>query len=128
MASAPTAATDLLRAARDLLVASATDYETAVREFRWPRPATFNFGLEWFDVLAGEHPDRAALTIVEEDGSTQSVSYGELSARSDQVAVWLRSIGVHRGDRIIQTTVTSGDGTFELLPDTMKVAKPLARR
>ncbi len=101
MASAPTAATDLLRAARDLLIASATDYDTAVRDFRWPRPEAFNFGLEWFDVLAAEHPDRAALTIVEENGATASVGYGQLSARSDQVALWLRSVGVRRGDRII---------------------------
>ena len=101
MASVPTAATDLLRSARDGLMASATDYDAAVRDFRWPRPATFNFGLEWFDVLATEHPERAALTIVEEDGAFASVSYGELSARSDQVALWLRGVGVRRGDRII---------------------------
>ena len=101
MASTPTAATALLREARELLLASATDYDTAVRDFRWPRPETFNFALEWFDVLAAEHPDRAALTIVEEGGASASVSYAQLSARSDQVALWLRGIGVGRGDRVI---------------------------
>ena len=79
--------TEMLRAARDFLLESGTDYTAATASFVWPRPATFNFGLEWFDVLAAEHPERPALTIVEEDGGSASVGYGELSVRSDQVAM-----------------------------------------
>ena len=101
MASEPSRATGMLREARDFLVACRTDYDRAVKGFRWPGPDTFNFGLEWFDVLAAEHPGRAALTIVEEDGGSRTVSYAELSARSDQVARWLRGVGVRRGHRII---------------------------
>ncbi len=101
MASSTTPATEMLRAARDFLLGHRTDHAAAAASFVWPRPASFNFGLEWFDVLAAEHPDRAALTIVEEDGRTASVSYGGMSTRSDQVAVWFRSIGVRRGDRMI---------------------------
>jgi acetyl-CoA synthetase len=52
-------------------------------------------------VLAADHPDRPALVLAEADGSSASWTYGELSHRSDQVAVWLRSLGVARGDRII---------------------------
>ena len=96
-----TGATEEVMAARQFLFDHATDYDAAVAGFRWPRPAEFNWGLEWFDVLAAEHPDRPALTIVEEDRSVASVTYGEMSARSDQVAVWLRGLGVQRGDRII---------------------------
>ncbi len=101
MSANPTAATEQVRAARQFLFDRATDYADAVAGFQWPRPAQFNWGLEWFDVLASEHPDRPALTIVEEDRSSQSVTYGEMSTRSDQVAVWLRDLGVARGDRII---------------------------
>src|SRR6195952_3623020 len=93
--------TGMLRAAREFLMTHRTDYDTAVREFSWPRPATFNFGLDWFDVIATEHPDRPALAIVEENGDSGSWTYAKLSARSDQVAVWLREVGVRRGDRII---------------------------
>ncbi|MET3807321.1 acetyl-CoA synthetase [Nakamurella sp. UYEF19] len=93
--------TEMLREAREFLVAHRTDYAGAVEGFVWPRPEHFNFGLDWFDVIAGEHPDRPALTIVEEDGASESWSYRALSARSDQVAVWLQSRGVRRGDRII---------------------------
>ncbi len=98
---ARTSGTEQLRAAREFLLTHRTDYESAVRDFRWPRPATFNFGLDWFDVIAGEHPDRPALKIVEENGDSGAWTYAQLSARSDQVAVWLRAVGVRRGDRIL---------------------------
>jgi len=101
MTAVPTPATDQLRAARDLLLRYRDDHAAAVDRFRWPRPATFNWGVEWFDVVAAEHPDRAALVIVEPDGSVGSWTYGQLSRRSDQVAGWLAANGVRRGDRIV---------------------------
>jgi len=94
-------ATEQLGAARDFLLRHRTDYDAAARDFRWPRPESFNFGIDWFDVISAEHPERPALTIAEEDGGVGSWTYGEMSGRSDQVAVWLRSLGVRRGDRII---------------------------
>ena len=57
--------------------------------------------LEWFDVVAGEHPDRAAVTIADPGVATASWSYGELARRSDQVASWLRGLGVRAGDPMI---------------------------
>ena len=101
MPALPTAATEALRAARQFLLDHREDYDAAVAGFDWPRPAEFNWALEWFDVIAAEHPDRAALTITEEDRSTRSWTYGQLSVRSDQVANWLRGFGLQRGDRLI---------------------------
>nr|WP_246878431.1 AMP-binding protein [Microbacterium sp. BLY] len=86
---------------RDLLFTHATDYDAARRDFAWPRLSAFNFALEWFDVVAGENPDRPAVQIVEADLSLRSWTYGELSARSDQVAAWLRGLGIGRGDHVI---------------------------
>ncbi|WP_219466037.1 AMP-binding protein [Nonomuraea rhizosphaerae] len=84
------------RAARDLLLGA--DYPTARRDFRWPRAAEFNWALDWFDgVLAAETPDAVALKIV----GRVSYTFAELSARSNQVANWLREQGVSRGDRIL---------------------------
>ncbi|MBS1698359.1 MAG: AMP-binding protein, partial [Actinobacteria bacterium] len=96
-----TAATAAIRSARDLLFAHATDYEGARATFRWPELAEFNFGLEWFDVVAGETPDRPAVQIVSADLSSRVWTYGELARRSDQVANWLRGIGIGRGDHVI---------------------------
>ena len=101
MSAVPTPATDQLRAARDLLLQYRDDRDQAVERFRWPRPATFNWGVEWFDVIATEHPDRPALVIVEPDGSVGSWTYGQLARRTDQVAGWLQANGVQRGDRIV---------------------------
>ncbi len=97
-----TESTDQLRAARDFLLANRDDYATAAADFRWPRPKEFNFAADWFDaVLAAEHPDRAALRIIEDDGSDNSWTYADLSRRSKQLAGWLRSHGVGRGTRIL---------------------------
>ena len=94
-------ATDSFRAARDLLLAHRSDYESARREFAWPDLDEFNWALDWFDVIAAEHPDRPGLRIVSDDGSGVSLSYGSLSGRSAQVANWLRGLGVRRGDRVL---------------------------
>ncbi|MFN8136437.1 MAG: AMP-binding protein [Propionicimonas sp.] len=96
-----TPATRIVREARDFLLAHATDYRGAVDGFRWPELTEFNFATEWFDVVAGEHPDRPAVTIVSADLTARSWTYADLSRRSDQVARWLRSLGVGAGDRVI---------------------------
>ena len=96
-----TQATGDLRAARDFLFAHRDDYRGAVDGFQWPRPPSFNWGTEWFDVIADERPDQPALVIAEQDGRSRSWTFGELSARTDQVAGWLEANGVSRGDRIV---------------------------
>src|SRR5690242_11366937 len=87
------------RAARDLLLTHREDYAAARREFAWPALDEFNWALDWFDVIAAEHPERPALRIVGDDAA--SLTYGELAARSGQVANWLRGLGVRRGDRVL---------------------------
>ncbi len=90
------------RAARDFLLEHRTDYDTAYAKFSWPRPERFNFAIDWFDgVLAAEHPHRTALRLIEADGTDASYTFGELSARSDQLAGWLRREGVARGMHVL---------------------------
>jgi acyl-CoA synthetase (AMP-forming)/AMP-acid ligase II len=89
------------RAARDLLLRHRDDYETATREFSWPALDEFNWALDWFDVIAAEHPDRLALRIVADGDAAAQLSYGELAARSSQVANWLSDLGARRGDRLL---------------------------
>ncbi len=96
-----TSSTDAFRAARDLLLASREDYSTARRDFAWPELDEFNWALDWFDVIAREHPDRPALRVVGDDGTDVSLTYAEMSSRSNQVANWLRELGVGRGDRVL---------------------------
>ena len=94
---------DAFRQARDYLLAHREDYDTAYREFAWPKLTEFNWGLDWFDVIAADpaNAQRYALWIVEEDGSEGRWTFPELARRSNQVANWLRGHGVRRGDRLI---------------------------
>jgi acetyl-CoA synthetase len=100
-ASLDASGTGALRAARDLLLAHRTDYAAAVAGFAWPVLDEFNWALDWFDVIAAEHPDRLALRVVGDDGSDEAVSYAAMAARSSQVANWLRGLGVRRGDHVL---------------------------
>lgn len=96
---ASTSAAAFLKA-RDLLFRYRTDYDTAVREFRWPVLDRFNWALDYFDAMASGN-DRPALHIVEEDGSESVRSFSELAASSNRVANFLREVGVRRGDRLL---------------------------
>ena len=95
--------TDDFREARDHLLALRSDYHRARREFQWPQFSEFNFALDWFDQIAAD-PAKAnnpALVIVEQDGSATRKTFADLASRSNQVANWLQSQGVRRGDRMI---------------------------
>jgi len=91
------------RSARDLLLSTRTDYDRAMADYVPPRPHDFNWGLDWFDRVAADTTTgaRAALRLVEADGTSQSVTYAEMSARSSQVASWLSSLGAVKGDRLL---------------------------
>ncbi|MFT2019519.1 AMP-binding protein [Streptomyces sp. 796.1] len=92
--------TEEFRAARDFLLQHREDYAAAYAGFQWPRPAAFNWALDWFDPLA-ERVDRTALHIVEEDGAETRLTFAELRERSDKVANWLRAQDVRAGDRVV---------------------------
>ena len=87
-------------AARDFLLERRTDYDSAYRDFRWPHLDRFNWALDHFDAMARGN-QRPALWIVEESGAETKLSFAELAQRSNQVANFLRSKGVKRGDRIL---------------------------
>ncbi|MCW1991601.1 acetyl-CoA synthetase [Bradyrhizobium diazoefficiens] len=91
--------------ARAFLLQHRTDYEAAVKGFRWPDPAPFNWALDWFDAeLAAnaESNDRPALWIVDAAQDRQTkLSFAALSRRSNQVANFLRAQGLRRGDHLL---------------------------
>ena len=87
-------------AARDLLLRHRTDLEAARAAFRWPVLDRFNWALDHFDRMA-EGNEATALRLVGPGDEDESISFAALSARSNQVANRLRSLGVRRGDRIL---------------------------
>jgi acetyl-CoA synthetase len=90
-------------AARAFLFDHRDDYDTAYRDFCWPRLDAFNWALDHVDGVAADpvRGARRALWIVEPDGSEAHWTFAELSARSNRVANRFREWGVQRGDRIV---------------------------
>jgi acetyl-CoA synthetase len=91
--------------ARAFLLKHRTDYDAAVKGFRWPDPVPFNWALDWFDAELARDPesrDRTALWIVDagQDRETK-LSFATLSRRSNQVANFLRAQGLKRGDHLL---------------------------
>src|SRR4028118_826168 len=91
--------------ARTFLLEHRTDYDTAVAGFHWPDPVPFNWALDWFDAELATNAascDRPALWIIETaTGIETKLSFKELSRRSNQVANFLRALGLRRGDHIL---------------------------
>ena len=100
MTASPPGGLAAFLAARDFLLQHREDYATAYRDFRWPQLSGFNWALDYFDAFARGN-DAPALWIVDEDGGEDKVSFARMSERSSQVANWLRSLGVARGDRVL---------------------------
>jgi acetyl-CoA synthetase len=93
--------TTTFRGARDHLLQLRDAHARAQAEFEWPDVgANFNWAVDWFDVVAAGN-DKTALWIVEEDGRELKVTFSEMSARSDQVAIWLMSRGIKPGDHVM---------------------------
>ena len=89
------------RAARDHLVALRSDPDVAAAQFTFPDVGErFNWAVDWFDSFARGN-DEDGLVIVEEDGSSTTLSFDALAARSDRVAAWLAAHGVGKGDPVI---------------------------
>src|SRR6266567_1015247 len=91
--------------ARSFLLKHRTEYDAAVKGFRWPDPAPFNWALDWFDAELARNPeskDRPALWIVDTGSDRETrLSFAELSRRSNQVANFLRAQGLRRGDHLL---------------------------
>src|SRR6201746_2551954 len=91
--------------ARAFLLKHRTDFDAAVKGFRWPDPVPFNWALDWFDAELAQNADsrdRTALWIVDAGSDRQTkLSFAVLSRRSNQVANFLRGQGLKRGDHLL---------------------------
>jgi acetyl-CoA synthetase len=67
--------------------------------FRWHVPADFNIAHWACRRWAGE-PGRVAVLWEDEGGARETLTYGELSQRSNRLSNALAALGVRRGDRV----------------------------
>lgn len=111
--------TSAFREARDILLASRSDLDSARRRFVWPRLSHFNWATDWFDVVAKARPQEVALWVVS-PGRDIAVTFAELSLRSRRTAAWLRRQGVRAGDRIL-TCLSNGPEIYEVMLAAMRL-------
>ena len=71
------------------------------RSSGWPVLTGFNWALDWFDVRSPRTTTAPRCGSWRRTAPRPGTPSREMSARSDQVANWLRRQGVRRGDRII---------------------------
>jgi acetyl-CoA synthetase len=92
--------TEAFMAARKQLLTLRQDLAAACEKFRWPALERFNWVGDYFEPLARDN-GRAALRVVDDAGGDRVLSFGALAQRSAQVAAFLASHGVARGDRLL---------------------------
>lgn len=76
------------------------DYDKLYREFRWPKLARYNIGVDVCDKWAAQDPHRLAILNVRADGTHETVTYGWLRETSNRLANTLAAHGVAHGDRV----------------------------
>jgi len=72
-------------------------YEAARAEFSWELPETYNPAV---DFLRDDDGDGVALRYERPEGGVETLTFGELDARSDRLAAGLADLGIGAGDRV----------------------------
>lgn len=78
-----------------------SSYEDFMDNFHIKVPVHFNFGYDVVDEYAAMCPEKVAVLWTNGHDVTFKVTYKELKEKSDQVASFLQSIGIGKGDRVI---------------------------
>lgn len=76
------------------------NYDDLYRDFRWDIPDRFNMGVAVSDRWAADNPERVAIYDHGTAGDAGTLTFGELSAKSNAFANALAGLGVRPGDRV----------------------------
>ncbi len=81
------------------MLAQFHSYEEMCEDFRWEFPDVYNMGWDVCDKWADSEPDRTAI-IDCTSNERRDVSFGELKAKSNQLANLLVSLNIEEGERV----------------------------
>ncbi|RAH99745.1 AMP-dependent synthetase [Acuticoccus sediminis] len=90
-------------------------YEELQKAFHWEIPERYNIGVDICDRWAERVPDAPAIIDAKPDGTATTTTFGELRARSNQLAHALAARGVGRHGEV-------GDRIGVLLPQCVETA------
>ncbi len=77
------------------------EYLELRKSFRMDVPKFFNFGTDVIDRWASERPEHGAMRWVSVDGTDRTITFREISLRSNQVANALMQLGLRHGDQVL---------------------------
>jgi acetyl-CoA synthetase len=78
-----------------------SSYEDFMQNFKVEVPENFNFGYDVVDEWARIAPQKEAILWTNDQGGILHVNYAQYKEKSDQVAAYLRSLGIDKGDRVM---------------------------
>ncbi len=76
-------------------------HEDFMEHFHVNVPEHFNFAYDVIDAYAATQPQKEAILYVNDNGDERHLTYGEYKMLSDEVASYLHSIRIGRGDRVM---------------------------
>ena len=76
-------------------------YADFMANFKVNVPEDFNFAYDVVDAYAETEPEKEALLWTNDRGDVKHINYAEFKALSDQVASYLFSLGIKRGDSVM---------------------------
>ena len=103
--------------ARDFLW-NAKNYKEAYDNFQWPDVSKFNWGLDYFDKIAQDN-NNLCLICADDESNERKITYEKMRQRSNQVANFLRDMGLQKGDKVFVITDTSVE-TLEVMLGIIK--------
>lgn len=81
------------------MLTRAKTYAELVKNFNWDIPERYNMGIDACDKWAAVDSNKTAIIDLTGD-ERNDISFGELKALSDKLALHLRSLGIKKGDRV----------------------------
>ena len=77
------------------------DDQGRLQDIHFQNTETFNFGFDIVDQIAKEYPDKLAMLYVDKHHQERRFTFQEIKHSSNQVANYLTSLGIQRGDRVM---------------------------
>jgi acetyl-CoA synthetase len=76
------------------------NYSDVYDNFTWNIPEYVNMGIQVSDAPADRHPQKSALIVAGDDGSSVTYSFADIKALSNKLANFFTAKGLRRGDRV----------------------------
>lgn len=78
-----------------------TDYDDFFKNYKINVPENFNFGYDVVDYLGKNNPDAKAFVWCNDEGEELTLTFKEVSERTDKAAAFFRKQGIKKGDFVM---------------------------